>query len=448
MVITVIGGISLLSGPIIGAIFVIGIPAFLPLDSAGLAATALGQLLIVLYLPAGLGALAEPARDRIIKALGRRAGLDVEAAYAEVATAAGSRDSAVARSHAVPVPAGARLRPPGSVLLRADGLVKSFGGVRAVRGVSLDVKVGETVGLIGPNGAGKTTTFELLGGFTGTDAGRVIFEGRDATGMGPEARGRLGMIRSFQDAALFPTLTVEETVRLSLERLHPTKFFASIAGITSGERQRAQLVRDLLGFMGLNSYRSSQIQALSTGTRRITEIACLVALQPTLLLLDEPSSGVAQKETEALGMLLVELKRQLQLSLLIIEHDIPLIMGLSDRIIAMADGEIIAAGTPQHVRNDPRVVESYLGGDVSAIERSGTVPTPQPEPLPQYEPERVLVGAGGPELFLPGVGQRRTDRLLEAFGDADGVRAASPEQIAALPGFGPGTARRVHEALR
>jgi ABC-type branched-subunit amino acid transport system ATPase component/ABC-type branched-subunit amino acid transport system permease subunit len=370
---TVIGGISLLSGPIIGALFVIGLPAFLPLDSAGLAANSFGQLIIILYLPSGLGGLAEPVRDRIVKALGRRAGIDVAAAYAEVPTAAGSAPSTSAqvRQRLAPVRPPERLRPPGSLLLDVVGLRKSFGGVHAVRGVSMSVLAGETVGLIGPNGAGKTTTFELIGGFTKPDAGKVVFEGQDVSSFGPEARGRLGLIRSFQDAALFPTLTVQETVRLSLERSSPTPFFGSILGFSGREKDKQRLTRELISFMGLESYRTSQVQQLSTGTRRIVEIACLVGLQPTLLLLDEPSSGIAQRETEALGDLLNTIKAQLQLTLLIIEHDIPLVMGLSDRIIAMADGQVIASGTPDIVRNDPAVVEAYLGGSMAAIERSG-----------------------------------------------------------------------------
>jgi ABC-type branched-subunit amino acid transport system ATPase component/ABC-type branched-subunit amino acid transport system permease subunit len=442
VVMVVIGGISLLSGPIIGALFVIGVPAFLPLDSAGLAATALGQLLIVLYLPAGLGGLAEPIRDKIVKALGRRAGIDVDEAFNTVPTAMGSTGAARTRSRVAPVPPAERLRPPGTTLLQVSGLAKSFGGVHAVRGVSFDVRAGETMGLIGPNGAGKTTTFELLGGFVKADAGRVVFEGQDVSSLGPEARGRLGMIRSFQDAALFPTLTVEECVRLSLERLHPTGFFASVAGLPAGKREKDALVRDLIGFMGLERYKTSQIQQLSTGTRRIAEIACLVALQPTLLLLDEPSSGIAQRETEALGQLLTELRDQLKLTMLLIEHDIPLVMRLSDRIVAMADGEVIAMGTPDVVRNDPHVVEAYLGGSISAIERSGTVPTQRQDddaPPPPADP---------PTLVIPGIGPRRSQRLLTAFGSVDALRAATVEEIAALQGFGPGSARRVLEALR
>jgi ABC-type branched-subunit amino acid transport system ATPase component/ABC-type branched-subunit amino acid transport system permease subunit len=436
VVMTVIGGISLLAGPIIGALFVIGIPAFLPLDSAGLAASALGQLIIVLYLPGGLGGVIEPVRDRLVKWLGRRAGIDVEAAYAEVPTAAGSVATGRSRSRTSPVPPSDRLLVPGEALLEVRHLAKSFGGVHAVRGVSFDVRAGETVGLIGPNGAGKTTTFELVGGFVKPDSGVVRFDGEDVSALGPEARGKLGLIRSFQDAALFPTLTVEETVRLSLERLQPTPFLSSVLGIPGGRAEKDRLVDDLLGFMGLQSYRTSQIQQLSTGTRRITEIACLVALQPTLLLLDEPSSGVAQRETEALGQLLIDLKEQLQLSLLIIEHDIPFVLRLSDRVVAMADGEVIAVGTPLEVRNDPAVVEAYLGGSIEAIERSDSARPVVPQQ------------ASGPDLVIPGVGAARAARLLDAFGSVEALRRASVDEIAALDGFGPGTARRVLEALK
>jgi ABC-type branched-subunit amino acid transport system ATPase component len=255
-------------------------------------------------------------------------------------------------------------------LLEAVSLTKRFGGVHAVDDVSFSVRNGETLGLIGPNGAGKTTTFELLGGFTKVDGGRVRFAGRDVTGLGPEARARLGLIRSFQDAALFPTLTVKETVTLAHERVLPTSFLRSCAGLTKRDREKQRRASDIVEVMGLGRYADSQIQELSTGTRRIAEIACLVALEPTLLLLDEPSSGIAQRETEALGVLLQDLKRELSLTLVVIEHDIPLIMSLADRIVVMDAGRVIATGPPEIVRTDPRVVEAYLGGSIEAIERS------------------------------------------------------------------------------
>src|SRR5207247_1034678 len=182
------------------------------------------------------------------------------------------------------------------------------GGVHAGDGITLDVYEWETAGLIGPNGAGKTTTFELLSRFTRLDSGVVTFDGRDVTCLSPEARGRLGLIRSFQDAALFPTMTVEDVVHLALERVAPTRVVASVFGIAGNERRKQVRAGEIIRFMSLDRFRRKQIRELSTGTRRIAELACMVALQPKLLLLDEPSSGIAQRETERLGDLLSELK--------------------------------------------------------------------------------------------------------------------------------------------
>jgi ABC-type branched-subunit amino acid transport system ATPase component/ABC-type branched-subunit amino acid transport system permease subunit len=368
---TVIGGLGIMAGPLLGALFVLGVPAFLPLDTAGLAASSFGQLLIIMYLPGGLAQVVEPLRNRVIRFLGRRAGIDVDKAYAS-ATPIGERGVPRSATEARKLPwATRKRRPQGALLLDATGLAKSFGGVRAVDGVSLQVRAGETLGLIGANGAGKTTTFELLSGFLRPDSGSVWFDGQDVTSFGPEARARLGLIRSFQDSALFPTMTVTDTVALALERTSPTGFLSSVAGFSFAERSKEREAREIVSVMGLDPYRDMQIQELSTGTRRITEIACLVATKPTLLLFDEPSTGIAQRETEALGDVIREIKQTLGVTLVVIEHDMPLIMGLADRIIAMSDGKIIASGPPEIVQKDPLVVEAYLGGSLEAIERSG-----------------------------------------------------------------------------
>ncbi|WP_390183552.1 ABC transporter permease subunit [Haloechinothrix salitolerans] len=381
--IAVIGGISMLAGPLVGALFVMGLPTFVSLGAAGLAATSFGQLLIIMYLPKGLAQIFVPMRDHLVRWLGTRAGIDVDAAFARRDGHADHGEMPMgrpSRSHSDVLTASVSQQvrprnghPRGERLLEVSGLRKSFGGVHAVNGVSFDVRRGETMGLIGPNGAGKTTTFELISGFTRADAGTVHFQGRAVTALSPEARGRLGLIRSFQDAGLFPTMTVHETVMLACEKVMPTRVVSSIAGIGLGEGAKRRRADEIIDFMGLGLYRSKQILELSTGTRRITELACLVALQPTLLLLDEPTSGIAQRETEALGTLLRDLKCDLHMTLVIIEHDIPMVMGLSDRIVAMAEGEILTVGTPDHVRNDPQVIAAYLGGDPTAIQRSDIV---------------------------------------------------------------------------
>jgi ABC-type branched-subunit amino acid transport system ATPase component/ABC-type branched-subunit amino acid transport system permease subunit len=370
---TVLGGIGVLAGPLIGAFYIIGVPQFLPLDNAGLAATALGWLVLILYFPGGIAQMLKPLRDRVIDFLAGLGGVDARAVRSEEAA---GEEASVVSDRLTFTRRIDRVATADGPLLSVESVSKSFGGVQAVEGVSFEVQQGEIVGLIGPNGAGKTTLFELVGGFTKGDAGKVRFAGRDVTSMGPEGRGRLGLIRSFQDAALFPTMTVLETVMLGLERAQPTRLAPALFGLGRADREREERARELISLMGLHAYRNKQISALSTGTRRITELTCLMAMEPTLLLLDEPASGIAQRETEALGDLLVRLKEALDITLVVIEHDIPMIMRLSDRVLAMESGRLIADGTPDVVRNDPAVIESYLGGDTRAIERSGILDAP------------------------------------------------------------------------
>lgn len=377
---TVLGGIGLLSGPVLGAFYIIGLPRFLPLDSAGLAASSLGWLILILYFPGGIAQLVAMPRRRLIHLLARRSGMD------PIAVEAGEEidENAGIGTHTVQLirrDGGDGLVGQGRQLLLGNGLVKHFGGVRAVDGVDIALARGEILGIMGPNGAGKTTLFELLGGFTAPDRGRITFAGQDVTRLTPEIRARLGLIRSFQDAALFQTLTVLETVSLAFERRSPTNTVFSTLGLHAPERAKESAARDVVALMGLDRFRNKQIRELSTGTRRITELACVVALEPVVLLLDEPSSGIAQRETEALGDLLLRLRDHLGCTLLIIEHDIPLLMGLASRLMAMDSGQVIAVGSPQEVRNDPMVVTSYLGADAVAIDRSG----PQREPRRQSQ---------------------------------------------------------------
>jgi ABC-type branched-subunit amino acid transport system ATPase component/sugar phosphate permease len=260
-------------------------------------------------------------------------------------------------------------------VLSVAGLSVSFGGIRAVDEVTFDVGVGEIIGIIGPNGAGKTTMFDLISGFTPLQAGRITLAGRDVTSLSSSGRARAGLGRSFQDARLFPELTVSETLAISLERFIESRsvFVAALhlPMVFDSERHVDRRVDELLEFMSLGEYRNSFIRELSTGTRRIVDLACLVAHRPAVILLDEPSSGIAQREVEALAPVVERLRNEMGASLLIVEHDIPFVSDVSDRLIALDQGRVVTTGPPSDVLAHPDVIESYLGTSSAAIARSG-----------------------------------------------------------------------------
>ena len=260
--------------------------------------------------------------------------------------------------------------------LAVMGLVRGFGGIRAVSDVSFEVAPREIVGIIGPNGAGKTTLFDLISGFIPAEAGRVFLGGRELTDASSTARAAAGLGRSFQDARLFPELTVQETLAVATERFVRSRGMLAAAlrlpQTFDSEQQVAARVDELLEMMGLNQYRHSFIRELSTGTRRVVDLACQVAHRPTVILLDEPSSGIAQREVEALAPVLLRLRDEMGASLIVIEHDMPLISSISDRLIALDQGCVVTSGVPSEVLENPQVVESYLGTSAAAISRSGT----------------------------------------------------------------------------
>jgi ABC-type branched-subunit amino acid transport system ATPase component/branched-subunit amino acid ABC-type transport system permease component len=251
-------------------------------------------------------------------------------------------------------------------VLGVDDVRLAFGGHRALDGVSIEVREGEIVGLIGPNGAGKTTLLNVASGMLSADGGAVVVGGVDVSDFPPELRATYGLGRSFQQATLFPGLTVTETMQVAMSTQHRVGVLASAASapwVRAGEGSSRKAVRALLERFGLSAWAGVLTDELSTGTRRICDLAAQVAAGPKLLLLDEPTGGVAQREAEAFGPLLRSIRDELGLSVLIVEHDMPLLMGLCDRIYAMDQGRVISEGTPEQVRADPAVIVSYLGTD-------------------------------------------------------------------------------------
>jgi branched-chain amino acid transport system ATP-binding protein len=294
------------------------------------------------------------------------------------AQAIGPTLPATAASVESPVGNGHDTEPP-AVRLGLTGVSKRFGGLAALTDVSLTANGGEIVGIIGPNGAGKTTLFDTISGFTAVDEGMIILgEGtsaRDITRLSPASRAHLGLGRSFQDGRLFPSLTVAETVAISFERhlevRDPIGAALHLPFIADAEADTNAKVEALLELLGITDFRDKLGRELSTGSRRIVDLACVLAHNPSVLLLDEPSSGIAQREAEALGALLLRIREQTGATLLVIEHDVPLLLSISDRLIAFDLGEIVCTGPPDEVVRDPVVVTSYLGTTEAAIARSG-----------------------------------------------------------------------------
>ena len=354
----VIGGLGTLLGPVIGSIWIIGLPSFWP-DNAlvPLFTSSVGLLVLILYFPAGLVHAGYVARDAVVDwAARRRPGPPPKATTAPPAALLTHREVA----------------PEGDVALRATGVDVRFGGIRAVAGVDFEAGHGEIVGLIGTNGAGKSTLMNAIGGFVPAE-GRFEINGRDVSSMPSHQRARQGLGRTFQSADLFPELTVRETVLVALEArertgLVSTAFFMPHA--TRRDRRKRREAAELIDFVGLGRFADNFINELSTGTRRIVELAGLLALDAHVLCLDEPTAGLAQREAEAFGPLIKSIQQELDATMVVIEHDMSLIMSLSDRVYCLEDGVVIAEGPPDQVRTDPSVIASYLGTDRRAIDRS------------------------------------------------------------------------------
>ena len=257
-------------------------------------------------------------------------------------------------------------------LLSVEGLSKSYGGVHAVRGVSFALHAGEILALIGPNGAGKSTCFNMLNGQTTPDAGRVHLLGRDCTGLKPRDVWRLGVGRTFQITATFPTMTVRENVQVALSS-HDRKLF----NLTASMPRYAQSAADrLLELVGMGGFAKRACGELAYGDLKRLELAVALANQPKLLLMDEPTAGMAPKERIALMRLTARIAREKSIGVLFTEHDMDVVFEHADRILVLNRGNLIAEGSPDEVRRNPEVRAIYLGEGLvyDARHREGVAP--------------------------------------------------------------------------
>jgi len=245
------------------------------------------------------------------------------------------------------------------VILEVQGVRRTFGALVALADVSLSVRRGEIFSVIGPNGAGKSTLFNVIAGLYPPDAGRVRFRGEDITGLPPEQITRRGLAKTFQITNVFPEISVFENVRVAAQARAPEAGrLASLWRLPDVEAP----VMELLDAFGLAARRDELAANLSHGEQRYLEICLALATDPVLLLLDEPTAGMTPGETRQATALIRDLARARGLTVLLIEHDMSVVMGISDRVAVLHFGEKIAEGPPEAIRADPAVVEAYLGG--------------------------------------------------------------------------------------
>jgi len=237
--------------------------------------------------------------------------------------------------------------------LEVSNVSMAFGGAQVLSDVSLSVPAGAVTGLIGPNGAGKTTLFNVVSGLLEPRSGRVMIEGHDVTRAGPAARARRGLARTYQRLELFTSLTVRDNIRVAGEIRNTWGRRGRIAVGTETDR--------IIELVGLDDVAEREVSELPTARARVVEVARALMTQPTVLLLDEPASGQTEQETEAFGHLLHGLVEERGLAICLVEHDVGLVMGTCGLIHVLDYGEIIASGPPEQVKNDPVVVNAYLG---------------------------------------------------------------------------------------
>lgn len=252
----------------------------------------------------------------------------------------------------------------GNALLSAEGLEKRFGGICALSEYGVFVNAGELLGLIGPNGAGKTTVFNLLSGVLKPTAGRISFAGRDITHLRPDQSARLGIARTFQNIRLFQDLSVKDNIKVAFHMRQGKGLCSTLLGLPGyrrSERDMDSRAMEYLSQLGLSGLQGEVARNLPYGLQRRVEIARALAAGPKLLLLDEPAAGMNPHETEELVEMIRAIHRRLNLAIFLVEHDMSVVMAVSERIQVLDQGRVLAEGPPEVIRNDPRVIAAYLG---------------------------------------------------------------------------------------
>src|SRR5277367_1724654 len=254
---------------------------------------------------------------------------------------------------------------PAMIMFQAQDISVRFGGIRAVDAVSFDVREGEVFSIIGPNGAGKTTIFNLISRIYNTTEGELIFAGKDITRAPPHTIAGLGIARTFQNIELFANATLLQNLLIGRHCHSTVGYLSQIAFLPSTRRaeiQHREKVEEVIAFLDLQRYRDSLIVNLPYGVRKVVELARALCTEPKLLLLDEPSSGLNVEETEDMAFWIQDIKNDLGITVLMVEHDMSLVSEVSDRVLALNYGRPIATGTPREVQSHPEVMRAYLGG--------------------------------------------------------------------------------------